>query len=271
MSSSAGPSMPSTVPQVGERAYELLGRIGYGVNGVLHLLVGALAIRVATDDTRKQADQSGALEVVEGQPLGKAVLWLFVVGFIGLALVSVAKVLGLEGDRGDREPKGRAKAAGQTVWYAALAALASSYARGRPENRSGRDFTARVFGWPAGQFIVFMVGLVIVAIGAYHVWKGFSKRFRKDLHQQDRAGKSGDALIRVSQFGYAAKGVALGIVGVLVMVGAVEYDPNDASGLDHALRTLSEQSAGPVLLVVIGIGFLAFGVFLLARMRRGRL
>lgn len=69
------------------------------------------------------------------------------------------------------------------------------------------------------------------------------------------------AAVRAGQFGGVAKGVALGLVGLLVVLAAVQARPGEASGLDPALRTLAAQPYGVVLLVAIALGLAAFGVF----------
>ena len=47
--------------------------------------------------------------------------------------------------------------------------------------------------------------------------------------------------------GYAAVGIAYGIAGLLVVFAALRSDPNKATGLDTALRTLSAQPFGDLL------------------------
>ena len=61
--------------------------------------------------------------------------------------------------------------------------------------------------------------------------------------------------------GYTAKGVAYAIAGLLIVVAAVNYDPEKARGLDAALRTLRDQSYGPILLALMALGIAAFGVY----------
>ena len=66
---------------------------------------------------------------------------------------------------------------------------------------------------------------------------------------------------RLGQFGYIAKGVAFGIVGLLLIDAAVTLDPNKSRGLDAALRTVVAQPFGAFLLILVAVGFVAFGVY----------
>lgn len=70
--------------------------------------------------------------------------------------------------------------------------------------------------------------------------------------------------------GYAAKGLVLGVVGVLFIVAAVRNDPSDSTGLDDALRTLLEQPAGPWLATAVGVGLMLHGVHQVLRARYDR-
>ena len=70
--------------------------------------------------------------------------------------------------------------------------------------------------------------------------------------------------------GYVAKGVALVVLGALFVLAAVRSDPQEAGGLDQALRTIGEQPFGQVLLVAVGAGFVAFGIFCGVRARYAR-
>jgi hypothetical protein len=64
-----------------------------------------------------------------------------------------------------------------------------------------------------------------------------------------------------------AKGIALGAVGVLFVVAAATVNPEGADGLDGALRALASLPLGVVILVLVGAGFIAYGVYSFVRAR----
>ncbi len=67
--------------------------------------------------------------------------------------------------------------------------------------------------------------------------------------------------------GYPAKGVALGVVGALLVYAAVTFDPAKATGLDGALRTILDAPFGRVLLTLVALGIAAFGAYCFVRAR----
>jgi hypothetical protein len=66
---------------------------------------------------------------------------------------------------------------------------------------------------------------------------------------------------RTGQVGFIAKGIAIALIGMLVVIAALRFDPNEASGLDTALKTLATQPFGPYLLIAVALGLACYGVF----------
>ena len=75
-------------------AARVLARLGYAASGVLHILLGIIAVRVAWFHAPTPADQSGAFGTLAQNPLGRAALWVLAVGFAGLAVWQVTAALG---------------------------------------------------------------------------------------------------------------------------------------------------------------------------------
>lgn len=245
--------------------------MGFVVYGVIHLLVGVIAIQLAWGDGGGQADQSGAMAALAGNPVGQVVLWAGAVGFAALTVWwLITALFGSRNPDGSRALGELGKSLGKAVLFAALAFLSVRFALGSGGGGSEESVTATVLDLPGGQFIVGIVGVIIVAIGFYHVYKGVAREFRDDLRQDAETGTSGTAIMALGTVGYPAKGVAIGIVGVLFVVAAVQHDPDEAGGLDEALKTLLEQPFGPWLLTVVAVGIAAFGIYCFGRARYQR-
>jgi len=251
-------------------ALEAVARFGYAVSGVLHILIGLIAVQIAVGTGGGSADQTGALSQVASQPFGEVLLWVGAVALLALGLWQLTEAVW--GGAGTDRAKHKAKAAGKGIVYLALAYTTSSFARGGSSSSSGQssDVTADLMGSGAGRLLVAAIGLAVIGIGAYHVVKGAKKKFLQDLNTTG-GGHVGGAVTRLGQLGYLAKGIALGVVGVLFVVAAARTDPSQATGLDGGLKTLGEQVGGPVILVVVGLGFVAYGLYSFARARYARM
>jgi hypothetical protein len=89
---------------------------------------------------------------------------------------------------------------------------------------------------------------------------GWEKKFLEEMNlPSDQHARS--VVERLGQVGSVAKAVALGLIGVLVVVAAVQFDASKANGLDPALKGLAGQPFGMILLAIVAVGLAAYGVF----------
>ncbi len=236
-------------------------RIGILAYGVTHLLIAWLALQVAFG-SGQQADQSGAFETLASGTFGKVVLWVLVVGFVAVVLWRAEQAIwgfSYESDH-KKQIRKRVEAGAKGVVFAVLAFLAGRIAAGGGGGGGGQNATAGVLGWPGGQFIVGAVGVGILVVGAVSAKRGWDKAFTEDMDlPSDRRART--IAVRTGQVGSIAKGVAIGLIGVLVIAAAVTFRPEEARGLDAALKTLAAQPYGVVLLIVMALGLAAYGVF----------
>jgi Domain of Unknown Function (DUF1206) len=71
--------------------------------------------------------------------------------------------------------------------------------------------------------------------------------------------------VTMGKVGYIAKGIAIGLVGGLFVYAAITHNAKKSGGLDQALQKVLEFPFGQVLLIAIGLGIAAYGVFCFAR------
>ncbi|GAA1274473.1 DUF1206 domain-containing protein [Pseudonocardia aurantiaca] len=237
-------------------------RVGILCYGVTHLLIAWLALQIAFGDAGERADQTGAFQTLTQQPLGRALLWVLVVGFAAVALWRLEQAIrgfSYEADRTRRLRK-RAVSGGKAVIFALLAVLAARTASGGGSGGGGQGAAAGVLGLPGGQLIVGAVGIGIVVAGIVTIVNGVQRKFLQDMDLPIDPKARASAL-RTGQIGFVAKGAAIVLIGVLVVVAAVRYRPDEAAGLDVALKTLAAQPFGQFLLVAVALGLAAYGVF----------
>jgi type IV secretory pathway VirB2 component (pilin) len=251
----------------GHPALQIGARVGYAVGGVLHLLIAWIALQIAWMASGKSADQSGALQTLAGSSLGRLALWVAVLGFLALGLWQLASALAVR--TGGESPKWAIKAKGiaKAVVYLVLAWTSFSFAKGQPSSSKAQsaDFTATLLQHTGGRLLVAVIGVVVIGVGGYHVMKGWTKKFLRDLDENP-----GILATRAGVVGYVAKGVALAVVGVLFVSAAVQNSSSKATGLDGALRSLRQQAVGPWLLTAVALGIAAYGVYSLARSKHAR-
>lgn len=249
----------------GSTTVDRLARVGLLALGIVHVLIGWIALQLVVGDSSDQADNQGALKALADTPVGGPLLWLIVVGLVGLVVWQLAEALiGAADDDGAKRTAKRALAAGKALLYGALAWSAAKIASGSgsgSSDTSGETFSAKLMEAPAGPLLVGLVGGAVIGAGAWFIRKGITQRFRNKLDAGATAGRAGTALIRLGIAGHVGKGAALGILGGLFIVAAVEHDPERSGGLDDALKTLLGQPGGEVLVVLVGLGLAAYGAY----------
>jgi hypothetical protein len=248
-----------------------LARLGFATTGLLHILIGGLAIGVANGAGSGSADQSGALGQLASTPGGLLLLWTVVIGLFALGLWLVVAAFLIQGGDSKRKWSHRGVEVSKAVVYIALAFTAFTFARGSSTSSasSTSQASATLMSSPGGVVVLFAGGIVVLAIGAYFAYKGMARKFTSDISVPP--GPAGKVVIALGIAGYVSKGIALGVVAVLLVVAALNRDPSKSTGLDGALKTLAELPSGAVILGAVGIGLIAYGLYCFVRALRARL
>lgn len=259
--------------QLGRRAQhsdwlDHLARAGLVAYGLMHLVIGWLAVQLALGDREGSASTSGAIHELAAQPFGSVLVWMVGIGMYLLAGWQVVDaLLGHRLELGLTRVRKRLTSAGKAVVYAVLGTSALRVALGDRAGSSEKEtdtMTARLMDLPGGQLLVGLVGAGIIAVGVALAAKGITDRFLRDIDGAGRGGAAGSAYTWLGRVGYTAKGAALGVVGALFGYAAITHDPDRSGGLDQALTEVLQRPSGPVLLTAIGLGIGCFGVFCFA-------
>ncbi len=126
---------------------------------------------------------------------------------------------------------------------------------------SGADVTAKVLEWPGGQALVFIAGLVVIAIAVGLAMRGLKTDFEKHLNTGGMSRTTFTAVRRLGQVGYVCRGAVFALIGVLVVKAAMDHQPGKAQGFDVALKSLAGAPCGQVMLIVAGLGLVCFGAY----------
>lgn len=247
--------------------FRLLARGGYVANGLIHVLIGSLVIAALVQGGRARADQAGALEAIASVPLGLAVLWAIVV-LLG-ALGAFHGVHGFALRRESRRERWgrRLSEWGQACAFIVMGGIAAVIAVGaRPDpDESAQEASRGLLGLPGGWALLGLAGAGVGVAGIVWIVMGVRRSFRKQLRlPQGRAGRLISALGAV---GFVSKGIALLAVGGLLISATVQRDPEAAGALDAAVGSLRGLPFGEAVMLVIGAGFIVYGVFCFFRAR----
>jgi hypothetical protein len=254
-----------------------LARLGYAIKGVVYLIIGWLAAELAAGQGGAATDQRGALHTIYDAPLGKFLLIVVAVGLVGFGLwCFIQAIFDTEGK--GRDAKGIIGRIGYAVVglaygvlaYGAYQLVAGTGSGGKSSTATAQDWTGLLLKQPFGVALVILVGLVIIGVAFYLFSKAYTARFRQRLNLASVSTNVRKLAVFLGRFGYAALGVVFSIIGIFMIMAAIQHNPHQAKGLDSALKTLLHQPLGPFLLGIVALGLIAYGVysFVEARYRR---
>ena len=242
-----------------------LVRVGYAVRGVIYMLAGVLALRMALGRSSQEVSPTASIELIGHEPYGRTLLIGVVVGLAGYALWGMIRAVFDPLHKG-RSPHALAQRIGyaiSAVAYMGLLAATIRYATG-PESHMGRpfDWTAALLAKPAGAWIVAIVGVGwIVGAGLVQMVSGWRGTFEADL-AIERMNRSERRLAnRLGRFGIVARGAVFTVIGVLMVAAALHAGPRAGAGMGGALLEILRQPFGRTLLAAAAAGLIAFGAF----------
>ncbi|HET6825695.1 MAG TPA: DUF1206 domain-containing protein [Amnibacterium sp.] len=248
-----------------------IARAGFVASGSIQGLIGVVAVEVALHRSASAPDQTGALHDIAAAPGGLAVVWAAAVASFALGLWLVVAGLLSRNPEPRRRWSRRLREWGRALVYLVIGVESVRVGLGgdASSSKASRTGSADLLSVPGGSVALALLGAIVLVSGGVVIWLGVSRRFLKVVHVPH--GRWGTAFVVVGQVGYVARGLAIGVVGLLFLVAAFTLDPRKASGLDGALRAFAALPFGEVVLLVIGAGWIAAGVFSVLRARQARL
>ena len=256
-----------------------LGRAGFAANGFVYLLVGVLSAQAALGVGGETTDPEGALVHIIQAPFGQVALGIVAIGLAGYAIWRLLQAL-LDSEQKGTDPGGLAARIGfgvSGVIYLGMAGTAVGLLLGTASSDSAngdqaaQDKTALLLNEPFGRWLLAIVGVILIGTGVAQIVNAWRARFRDELNEGEIDQSQRDWITWAGRLGYAARGVVLWLVGLFVIVAAVQGQPEQARGLGGVLATLASQPFGPWLLGVVAVGLAAYGVFLLVEARYRRM
>jgi hypothetical protein len=247
---------------------ERLARFGYATKGAVYILVGILALGVATGMGGRTTSPPGAIQIIGSQrPFGQILLIVVTIGLAGYALWRLIQAVA-DPDREGYDARGIARRTGHGVAALGYGGLALTAARLALASGGGgsspQDWTAWLLSWPFGQALVVGIGTGVVGYGLHQLYQAYKAEFQEYLKLGQMSDTEETWITRGGRFGLAARGVVFGIIGVFLIQAALRFNPSEAQGLGGALQELLRQPFGPWLLGIVALGLVAYGVLMLA-------
>ncbi|HEX8351518.1 MAG TPA: DUF1206 domain-containing protein [Pyrinomonadaceae bacterium] len=257
---------------------ERLARFGYAAKGVVYVLIGSLAA-VGAYEGGEPTDSRGALTQIFRQPFGRVLLGVVAAGLAAYALWRLTQALRDTEDKGS-DLKGLSIRFGYACIGFVYAGLGYSavqlilgHGAGKGSDQQSKEWTAAVFAFPLGRWLVGLGGLCVVGFGLYQCYKAFTAKFCEKWKRHEMSESARAMAMRAGQVGLTARGVVFGIIGIFLIQAALHARADEARGLSGALLALEQRPYGPYVLGAVALGLVAYGLYMFveARYRRMRI
>ncbi len=253
----------------------LLARTGWVAKGIVYALMGLTAISIGrrqpTDD---DASPGGSLGAVADARWGTPLLGLLVAGlvvYVCWRLVTAALMRGTS----TRDWLTRAGHVASAASYSVLAVstVRALLAGGQPrDSNSIERVSSAMLETIWGRWMLLAVGAVIVGIGAVFVVEtGVRRSFCDDLHLENASERERQVVTVTGVVGWIGRGLGTAAVGAFVIGAAWTTDPDDARGLDQALRELATMTYGGVAVIASGVALIGYALFCWTSLRHRKL
>jgi hypothetical protein len=252
-------------------ALEKLARLGFAAQGVVYVTMGLLAAGIPLGRNPGTTDPQDAIAFLRWKPLGQPLLAAMVFGLLGYAVWSVCSGI-FDSEHRGRDVKGIVIRIGEIILGLVYAILALALIRwllhhggGSGGDAASQHWTSRVMDHPFGRWAVGLAGAAIISYGVYEIYCAAVGKLGDQLHVPNKL------LIGISRFGIAARAVILGVIGFSLTRAAIRYDSSAARGTSGALNNIAARPFGVWLLIVVGFGLVAYGIFAFVNARYRRI
>lgn len=260
-----------------------IGRAGWLAKGVVYVVAGLLSLLIAAKASgwsraasapNAEASPTGALKTVAHATGGSLLLIVLAIGMVLYAIWRIVSAL----LPGGSDAKAIAKRIGYIVSagiYTTFAVTAIALAKSTTTTPNGNSkvtsLSGRTMAHTGGRVLIGVVGGIVIAAGLYRIVKGAKQHVNDELDLGGLSKQRRAWTERLGAVGEVGRGIGIGLIGFFLVRSAITYDPNQATGLDGALRRLATERFGLFVVVAVGVGFVAYGVFCASTFRHRRL
>ncbi|WP_181708539.1 DUF1206 domain-containing protein [Chthonobacter rhizosphaerae] len=243
---------------------EMLARGGYAARGVVYAIVGYFAV-IAAIGSGETKDTEDTLSVVLGGPFGTVLVGVLAIGLLGYAIWRFIQATA-DPDHFGTDAKGLAIRAGfliAAVTYAGLAVTAAGAALGMALGGGGggtAEMQRQAVGFLGGRVVAGLLAAIFIGVAIAHVVKAVRCTYERYLNAD---AETRDRIRPIARAGLIARAVVFLVIGGLMALrawtasGTTEQPPT----LKDVLTTVQTMPAGTWILLVIGIGFVAFAIY----------
>lgn len=257
-------NMNEPIKDTANKLFELFTKIGYISKGSIYIFAGFLSFLAALGSGEKPSGTEGVLTKVEKTPFGEVFLWLFAAGLTGYVCWRGYQILFAH-----KEDESAIK-----VFFKRIGYFISAFIYGMLAYKAvkiamhirGGDFSRKsvasiVLQHTYGDWLVGLVGAIIIGVGIYELYCSVKGRFIRRLNTSQMGRDEFRIGKKAGKYGLLARSIVLFVIGYFLIQTSITMNSNNAIGMDGALLKIAQQPYGKWLLGIVSGGLILYGVF----------
>ncbi len=237
---------------------------GLAAKGLVYGIIGALTAMVAFDMGGQKAGKSDVVDFLQTQPFGNLILYLLSAGIIAYALWRLYTAFADPKSKGS-DTTGITKRIGyffSGLAYMLFGISIFSTTMGSGGGSGNREYyVAQLMDKPYGPLLITLIGIILIGVGIYQVYKGYSGKYLEDLNPG--YGRHQSKIKTAGKYGFMARGVVFAILGYFLMSAGITENASMVRGTQGAFSFLQQQEWGTYLMGAVALGLLGYGIFML--------
>ena len=248
-------------------------RFGYAACGFIYVAIGLVAVAVALGLGEEPTGSHGVMRFLSRQPFAPLLLATLGIGLAGYAALNITGAIS------DPERRGvsiiglalRSMDILTGALYIALTFAVLGFLVGSSDSTDTASAVAeKLLGLPFGVTMLGLIGVSLIVGSVYLFIRAAREEFGDMLDKRSLSKQTRTAIALAARAGTAARGVIFAVCGVFAVRAAMARSPHMIGDVDDALALIRQVVFGPLLLALIGAGFVAYGVYQLSKARYQR-
>ncbi|TMQ71892.1 MAG: DUF1206 domain-containing protein, partial [Candidatus Eisenbacteria bacterium] len=222
-----------------DRLLEGWMRFGQLARGLVYLIPGAFALRLAIDRRDVEISQNRAITIIAHQP-----------GWVRALFDPLGRGRSVSGILTRLAYLVSGLAYAGLLWFSVQLILGS-----HPDEQPTRHFATAALRHPHGAWLVIAVGACwIIGGGIAQITTAVRAGFMRDLDLGRMGAREHHWARHLGRVGLAARAVVFAVIGVTLVGAGLHLDPAETRDLGGALMKLLQQPFGRPLLTLVALG-----------------
>jgi hypothetical protein len=244
-----------------------MAKAGYAARGLVYLVIGWLAFLSGLGrGGGEETDSKGAVETLMGSGPGAVIAIVLIVGLLSYAVWRFIQAV-LDPDTHGTSAKGAAIRAGllaSAISYVGLTAYTVSMWRGSASQEEGAGgFSQWASELVGGQIAAYALAAILAGVAIAHFIKAGKRGYEKYLELDEQTKKR---IAPVAMVGLIARGAIFLVLAILLVYGGT-LAAGGEPGTADALGFIRDLPFGGILLLLTGLGLIAFALYSFAEAR----